>query len=95
MANSVGGTLSVARDIVTADADGNVVIAVIYTNAAGKRVLDRQVIVPADRTKPILDRFGNQITASVPTALGNAITAFLSQIDSSVASAATAGKLDV
>jgi hypothetical protein len=95
MANAAGGTLTVIRDELIIHPSGRTEIAIEYRNAAGDPIARRILSVPADRTKPIVDNRGNQISATVPAGLANAIESFVAQVDTAIANASVSGKLDL
>lgn len=95
MATAQGGTLTIVKTAVHVRPAGDAMISLEYRNAAGVMVLRRNVHVPADRTKPIVDNQGTQLSAQVPAGLANAIDAFNAQVDTTITNAANAGKLDL
>lgn len=94
-ATATGGTLTVARQTITINPDESMQLVLLYSNAGGLGVSLRTLTIPANQANPITDQFGNQISASVPSSLGTAITSFLSQMDATIGAGATAGKLNL
>jgi hypothetical protein len=92
-ATAVG--LDVTAELISVSSDGSARIGLRYVNGVGVQVVTRQIIVPADRTKPVVDSNGVVLSATVPTALGNALDAFKSQVHTMVDNAASTGKLDL
>lgn len=88
-----GGTITVSRGYTNVQASGNVTLQLLYSNPGGTVVHSRLLTIFADGSK-IVDQFGNVVANSVPSALANAITSFTAQLDTSIANAAAAGKLN-
>ncbi len=94
-ATVAGSGLDASVQSVQVKSDGSAIIVLVYSNGAGQAFTTRSLHVPANRTNPILDNRGQQVSATVPAAIGNAIDAFNAQLSSMAASAAAAGKLDL
>lgn len=73
---------------------GAATVTIQYTTPAGRGIMNRTLIIPADRSKPIKDNLGNTVSATVPSTLGTRITNFQADIASMISAAAGAGKLD-
>lgn len=96
MATTNAGAFNVSRTRVNMLPDGSCQVGLVYSNVStSASVVERTLTIPADSTKPITDQLGNVVTATVPAALANAITAFLAQLDTSIAAGATGGKLSL
>lgn len=95
MAATVGsGTLTVSRAGMTFDSSGNLSLVLNYFNASGSQVFTRILTIPANCANPVTDQYGNVVNATVPAGLCSSITTFVSNVDSTVTSAAGAGKLN-
>ena len=95
MATTNSGAFTISREGTIIGSDGATRLSLQYVGASGHVITERQLSIPADATQPITDQFGTHVTATVPSALANAITAFLSALDSEIAMGAGAGKLDL
>jgi hypothetical protein len=95
MATVAGSGLDASLQRVEVAPDGSAVIILAYKNGAGQAFSTRTLQVPANRSNPIMDNRGQQVSATVPAALGNAIDSFNTQLNSMLATAASAGKLDL
>ena len=91
-ATAQGATLTVARQSLAIGPDGTATVSLGYSNSHGSLVSVRTLTVtPAQ----VVDSFGNVIASPTPAALLNSITSFLSQMDTSIGNAATAGMLNL
>ena len=93
-ATAPGGTLTVARASIALQADGSQVITLIYTNGVGAIVSQRTLLIDSACSR-VLDNLGNVVSASGPTAECSAATSFVTQVDSTINTAATGGKLNL
>lgn len=93
-ATAPGGTLTVARASIILQADGSQIVSLIYTNATGAIVSQRTLLVDSGCTR-VVDNLGTVVSASGPTAECSAATAFLTQVDTTINSAASGGKLNL
>jgi hypothetical protein len=94
-AGITGSGLSVVRTQATVNGDGSTVLVLEYDNAAGNALFHRVITIPANQASPIIDASGNVINSTVPAGLASAITTFATQLDSTISSAAGAGKLNL
>jgi hypothetical protein len=88
-------TTNVARQQLIINTSGETMLILQHRTQAGRELSARTIIIPADRSKPVVDSFGAQLAATVPAALGNAIDEFVTRIDSMIATANAGGKLDL
>lgn len=97
MATTNAGAFTVQRIGITIQQDNSMTAILSYTNAStGANVVTRLLNVPANASYPITDQFNNVIAAGGTYAtLANAIASFLTQIDTSISSAATGNKLNL
>ena len=89
-----GGTLTITRGTTIIGPDGAQSIQLIYTNASGNVVHNRIVNIPANGST-VVDQFGTVIVTPEPVALQNAASAYTTQLDTTIANGATAGKLNM
>jgi hypothetical protein len=89
-----GGSPMVNRDNICVRSDGSALIMLAYQLPSGSTT-GRVLFVPANASLPIVDSNSNQVSATVPAALANAISTFASQIDSMIATAAAGGKINL
>jgi hypothetical protein len=90
-----GGAFSVARNTAHLAPDGSLVVQIDYSSPASGMLVSRVLNVPANPSNPITDAAGNVVSATVPTALANAIAALASQLDSNISAGASGGKLNL
>lgn len=88
------GTLTVARGGMTFDPSGNLSLVLNYSNASGGQVFARMLTVPINCSSAITDQYGNVVNTTVPAGLCSSISTFISNMDSTITSAAGAGKLN-
>lgn len=96
MATTNAGAFTLQRLDTSIGSDGSMTVALQYINASsGAVVVTRRIFVPAAQANAITDQLGNVIAATVPTALANAVTTFLTQLDSTISTGATGNKLNL
>lgn len=88
------GSYTVTRGPAALLPDGTLNVMLVYTNAAGVVVHQREMIVAADRSQ-IVDQYGNVVATPSPSGLNTAIANFASALDSAIASGAAGGKLNL
>jgi hypothetical protein len=93
-ATAPGGTLTVARASVTLQADGSQVVTLIYTNSANAVVSQRTLLIDSACSR-VIDNLGNVVAAAGPATECSAATSFITQLDSTINTAATGGKLNL
>jgi hypothetical protein len=93
-ATAPGGTLTVTRASVALQADGSQVITLIYTSATSAVVSQRTLLIDSACSR-VLDNLGNVVSATGPAAVCSAATAFATQVDSTISTAASGGKLNL
>lgn len=89
-----GGTLTVARSVVCFQPDGSRTVSLLYTNATTQLVSQRTLFVDAACTK-VTDSLGNVVSATGPTGECSAASTYATQLDSTISTAATGGKLNL
>jgi hypothetical protein len=89
-----GGTLTVNRTVVCFQADGSRTVGLLYANATSQSVSQRTLFVDAACTK-VTDNLGNVVSSTGPTTECSAASTYASQLDSTIASAAAGGKLNL
>ena len=89
-----GGTPTIVRSQAVVNQDGSEQITIFYLDSAGAVVHVRTLFIDSGCTK-VVDNFGKTVSAAGPTAICNAAAAYATQLDTTIASAAAAGKLDL
>jgi len=88
------GTHNATRTTCFIDPAGNLNVTFTYSRVSdGRPFHTRTITIPL--TGAVVDQFGTVISASTPGALATALSAFLAQLDTTIATAASQGKLDL
>jgi 3-oxoacyl-[acyl-carrier-protein] synthase III len=95
MATVNGGAFTVSRGPVTIYPDGSTTLVLNYVGANNIVVSSRVLFIPANQASPIVDQYGNQVSATVPGALATATASYTGQIDTTISNGATGGKLNM
>jgi hypothetical protein len=93
-ATAPGGTLSVTRASVALQADGSQLITLIYQNSSNVIVSQRTLLIDPGCSR-VIDNLGAIVSATGPAAECSALTSFISQLDSTISTAAAGGKLNL
>lgn len=87
-----GGTPSIQPMQEVLSQDGSEQITLIYRNSSGAVINLRTLFIDSGCSK-VVDNNGNTVSATGPTAICNAANAYATQLDTTIANAAAAGKL--
>lgn len=93
-ATAPGGTLNVARSVACISGDGSQVVNLVYQNAGSATVSTRTLIIDPACTH-VVDSLGGVVSATGPSAECTAATSFATQLDSTISTAASGGKLNL
>lgn len=89
-----GGTPTIRLSQSVINQDGSENITLYYLDSAGAIVHARTLFIDSGCSK-VVDNLGKTVSATGPTAVCNSASAYTTQLNTTIANAAAAGKLDL